>query len=512
MSSSSLPGPAGLGTNGSPASKRGQNRQSAPRMDLFKIPVNVPPDVAEFRADISSHARWLPPAMASVLIGCAVIADAGGEYVVTTYEAISAATHTAGIQKRYKCKPVSPRQAERYLSELHELNLITYYSAYTHVGWWSEDYGQIRQRLHTRFDLEDISNLYELARKLQHEKAEREASRKESRATYEQGRNERRKAERTRNATLTCEDAEGINSCPTQTGGTGGGTDGGTGGGSIVPTSSFVTPPSYSSSEPGCARDDERDAASQESQSQSQNQAAGSALNPSEYGAAVCRALNEHLDQPLDPSLLPAAARNLLARLWPDPQDVPAAEIGYGHLEDGWYRPDAPYRSEAAVLARRLATADEALVRSWVERGAQRLAEIAADAAAEQEAAKVEAEAERREARAAAEIESFRARFAAIGEEFRFKSDMTAWRKRGMNAVTILPKATALLEKYEREAQAARDELEKILPELAELRFGDVDAAREYFACWKQPGEQLVRARRVLHNERDKTAHERRTK
>ena len=365
MSDSSLPGPAGLGT--SAPGRRGQNRQSAPRMDLFKIPVNVQPDVAEFRADISSHARWLPPAMASVLIGCAVIADAGGEYAVTTYEAISAATHTPGIQMRYKCRPVSPRQAERYLSELRELNLLTWYSAKIHIDWWDDRYGQVQSRIYLRFDVADIVNLYELAEKLRHEKTVKVADKKARRRAYEQNRNESRKAERARYAVVeeaeevtvntappgtshskrhthglsldeqhrlrydiqgnrcaicktdldgldsrqvhidhdhahcrgqrSCSDCargivcgpcntrimmfendvengltadvtaaiqaylatppwSGSYSCPTQTGGSDGGTGGGTGGGRIVPTSSFVTPPTYSSSEPGCARDD----------------------------------------------------------------------------------------------------------------------------------------------------------------------------------------------------------------------------------------------------------------
>ena len=114
--------------------------------------------------------------------------------------------------------------------------------------------------------------------------------------------------------------------------------------------------------------------------------AAKSKSNPSrtrassDYRAAVCRALNEHLDDPLDPRLLPSAAVDLLFRLWPDAQDVPAAEIGYGYLENAAYADfidgSDRVRSEAAVLANALKSADEATVRSWAERGAQRLAEM----------------------------------------------------------------------------------------------------------------------------------------
>jgi hypothetical protein len=121
-----------------------------------------------------------------------------------------------------------------------------------------------------------------------------------------------------------------------------------------------------------------------------ETRASATVSGASGYGAAVCRALGEYLDQPLDPSLLPASARDLLCRLWPDSQDVPAAEIGYGHLDDSWYHlgDGGPrYGNEAAVLAARLKTATEDVVLSWVERGAQRLAELDAAEAAKREEA-----------------------------------------------------------------------------------------------------------------------------
>lgn len=251
-----------------PTRKRGQNRQSGPRMNLFKIPVNVPPEVAQFRAEYSAHARWLPPHLANVLIGAICTADAYGEDAVTTYEAISAATHTPGLQQRYKCKPVSPRQVERCMPILRELGVLTWHSEKTRVTGWSDHYGEIRARIYLRLTIPNIERLYELAEKARHEKSVRDADRAARRAGYEQARNASRKAERARNTVVACEGTKGINSCPTPNGGSSGGTDGGSSGGRIVPNQSFVTEPSCPSSGPS----DDGLGSSSFNQSQSQYQ------------------------------------------------------------------------------------------------------------------------------------------------------------------------------------------------------------------------------------------------
>jgi hypothetical protein len=237
--------------------RRGQNRQPSPRMGLFKVPVNVPPDVAQFRAEYSACARWLPPHLASVLIGAICTADAHGDDAVTTFEAISAATHTPGIRQRYKCSPVSPRQVERSMPTLRDLGVLTWHSEKTRVTGWSDHYGQIRSRVYLRLTIGNIERLYELTEKARHEKTSWDADRTARRAGYEAERNEARKAERARQAVVTCGDDEAINSCPTPNGGSSGGTDGGSSGGRIVPDQSFVKEPTYPSSGPGCARDDE---------------------------------------------------------------------------------------------------------------------------------------------------------------------------------------------------------------------------------------------------------------
>ena len=189
---------------------------------------------------------------------------------------------------------------------------------------------------------------------------------------------------------------------------------------SLTPYSSFDFSENSSSDSSSSGRADARD----DDGGQEDPSKAKSKSNPprsrisSDYRAAVCRALNEHLDDDLDPRLLPSATVDLLFRLWPDAQDVPAAEIGYGHLEESWrYSDDATYRSEAAVLANALKSADEAMVRSWVERGAQRLAEMDDADRAEREAeaerqrqaeeeAERRAEADRKREAVKAEIES----------------------------------------------------------------------------------------------------------
>ncbi len=232
--------------------RTGQHRQPTPRMDLFTIPVNVQPDVAQFRAEYSAYARWLPPHLANVLIGAICTADAGGEDAVTTYEAISAATHTRGIQKRYKCEPVSPMQVERNMPRLRELGVLTWHSEKTRVTGWSDHYGEVRARIYLRLTIPNIERLYELYEKAKHEKAIRDADRAARGADYEQARNESRKAGRARNTSVTREDAKAINSCPTPNAGSSAGTDTGTDTGSsagrIVPNRSSVADPGVSRS------------------------------------------------------------------------------------------------------------------------------------------------------------------------------------------------------------------------------------------------------------------------
>jgi hypothetical protein len=437
----------------------GQNRQSAPRMDLFRIPVNVPPDVAQFRAEYSAYARWLEPHLANVLIGAICTADAHGEEAETTYEAISAATHTPGLQKRYKCKPVSPMQVERNMPVLRQFGLVSYYSARTR-----DRYGEVKSRIYLSFTIPNLRNLMARFDQGVIDKDLREARKQKRKAEYEAERNELRKAARARNTVVTCENDEGNNSCPTPNAGSSAGTNAGSSAGRIVPNRSFVTDRNNASSSaaPGCARDDE--ASSFPSGEDRGGQAPHTPRNPgrklslSEYGAAVCRMLNEHLDHPLDPWLFPAAARDLLQRLWPDPQDVPVREIGYGHLEDGWYNASGPkWDSEAAVLASRLRTADEALVRSWVERGAQRLAEMDAADAADRE----------REAQAAATRETINGLRAQLIGTGVLDADVD----RHLTAVWNHLASDALIGKLEDwlERQHAKAEFGRLLPELTAL-------------------------------------------
>lgn len=187
--------------------------------------------------------------------------------------------------------------------------------------------------------------------------------------------------------------------------------------------------------------------------------------DPTPYTVAMCQRLNEHLDNPLDPGVLPSSARDLLQRMFPDPEDIPAREIGYGHLEDSWFNGPVPRcNNEAAVLASRLATADETQVRSWVERGAQRLAEMeqaelehqdqetqpdsetepeqparpkigwrAAGLVAERQAEQEAKRAQRaEELRLEQEIEAFWPQFEAVGVDRQWFDDtIRSWRKHG---------------------------------------------------------------------------------
>lgn len=447
-------------------------RQKSPRASArAAVQAKVPPAAGAWRKEYCAYARWLPPHLASELIGAICNADSGGEPVRTTHETISAYTHDPVIQEWYGCKPVSPRQSERNLPKLKAAGYISCEVVHEYDTWTCK----FRSRVVIWFTIENLRNLrafYEdaVARKEMHKAAEavrrqefaRElADTKASEETFRNG---------------------------GQSGGQSGGESGGQSGGCcdsyLYRQPGTANKTATSSSGPG---DDDAVLASSPPEEHRRGQAPrtpqepGKGLSLSDYGAAVCRALGEHLADPMDPSLFPAAARDLLARLWPDPQDVPAREIAYGHLEDGWQRPggvvSAKVGNEAAVLANRLRHADEALVRSWVERGAQRLDEIAA-------------EQQEREAEAQRAAEAAEAQERAEREREQREADAAA-KRRAEREQRIIENRIAEFAYEARRARetAARERdaeagFNQRLPRYAELHGCTLDAAREASAEW----------------------------
>jgi hypothetical protein len=129
-------------------------RPKTPRASI-KIPVNVPEEVAKYRAALCAWASFLPPHLANVMKGAVCASDASGEPVHTSHEVISAYTHSRGLQKRYKVEPVSPRQVERNMRTLREQGFVTTRSETFYDAW--------DRKLKTDFTLEitdvNIGNL-----------------------------------------------------------------------------------------------------------------------------------------------------------------------------------------------------------------------------------------------------------------------------------------------------------------------------------------------------------------
>lgn len=241
---------------------------------------------------------------------------------------------------------------------------------------------------------------------------------------------------------------------------------------SMTPYSSWDSSESssatFSSSGRAIARDDDVIGSPSGDQLQAETQGPDAALSGPQYGVAVCRLMNEHLDDRLVPRMLPATARDLLQRLWPRPEDIPAAEIGYGHMEDTWFYSDGSRcSSEAAVLANALKSADEDTVRFWVGRGAQRLAEMEAAERAEREQQEAETQAAAERERVTDGIKAFRARFDAIDRAFSYDMHVGAWRREHVADETILDRLPRLLER----------ETQKAAQEAAEQALRDTHAA-----------------------------------
>jgi hypothetical protein len=228
-------------------------RQKAPRMELFRCPVNVPEEVGNYRAELCAWAGWLPPHLSSVMKGAVCASDVGGEGVRTSHEAISAYTHTPGIQQRYKCQPVSPFQVEYNLPTLARMGLVTTISRKRYDSWDR----QFKTEFLLEITDENISNLEAFYLREKDAKAAREAEKAERQAAAASRRNRYKRDERAR---LTVVEFEGSNSRHTTDteSGTESNTESATGhiayANQVVPSK---VAKASSSSDPGSARDDE---------------------------------------------------------------------------------------------------------------------------------------------------------------------------------------------------------------------------------------------------------------
>jgi hypothetical protein len=236
-----------------PRKRTGQNRQARVRAELFKIPVNVPPEVHAYRAENVTNARELPGRLRDTMIAYILAADIAGPRIAS-YEQIAAYSESAGLRQRFKFEPVSIRQAERHTADLHKLGVLE--TELVRESRRSKATGKYESRRLIEFEV-NASALAEYAGAARAENTREREAKAARRAAAKAGYNERQKARRAA-VTVVEFDAEpmqGNNSCGHENGGTAG-EHGGNSGGSIVPAFPFGIDRFATSSGRAGARDD----------------------------------------------------------------------------------------------------------------------------------------------------------------------------------------------------------------------------------------------------------------
>lgn len=422
-------------------------RQKAPRLELFKRPVKVPTEVGNYRAELCAWARWLQPHLASVMIGAVCASDVGGEPASTSHEAISAYTHTPGIQQRYNCQPVSPFQVEYNLPTLATMGLVTTSSRKYYDAW--------DRRFKTEFLLtisdENISNLEALYSQEKAAKAARDAEKADRKAASADRRNRYKREERARQTVV---ELEGSNS--RHTADTGSGTESGTesGTGHIANASQIVPnkiAKATSSSSRADARDDEEASPSAEDRG---GQAPHTPEDTAEYAYQV---------------------RKWLARLL----GVSPGEVGWNAVELA--NDLALQYSQAAVVAaaQRATYQTGTSVGYFVTSAESQCARFAAEQQHREQAEQARTE----QTRLADEIDSWQPRFEAVRVSANFfRGQIKHWRDQGLTDEQILARLPKWLSQRtakhaewvagQAEAEREREETVRIRDEYADRFHG----------------------------------------
>jgi hypothetical protein len=204
----------------SPRQRTGQNRQAKVRTGLFKIPVNVPPEVHEYRARNVMNARELPRRLQDTMISYIMAADIDGDPRTASYEQIAAHSESERLRKRFKFEPVTIRQVERHTAELRKLGVLE--TELVHETYRSKSTGRYESKLLIEFAVNEFTLADYAAAQV--EKAVERDEKAKRRAATKAAYNDRQKARRAA-ATVVESDGDprqGNNSCGHENGGTSG--------------------------------------------------------------------------------------------------------------------------------------------------------------------------------------------------------------------------------------------------------------------------------------------------